>query len=346
MHCPSGQRAASRACGTHRIVSNATLPGYKSGMENQFFCDSGTQFILSSTGAPMPPIGWCAAGRLLPGGHLLCQPAGHDPRPSGQAGRSGGPKPGRRARTTVHTVFATPSGPGVGVGEHGIGPHAPPGGGTSPTRPFESGARVVGWHEPDQIYWAVGAGGSQCAAGRRAPGGRHHAAVGGAAVEHLGHPAASCGRWDASPTVGGDGASLGDGGSPTRAAGTGRAQGDLGQSRSDVWTVGAGFEPCATTARPGVWAAAPEGASGDLLAVGGAARRLYFVGRGGPVAHVGADGQLANAGGAGAVRFLSRSGRADRRTSTPSATTGSSCTRPATATGPCRSRARAIRCSP
>jgi len=294
VHCPGGQSCVEGVCRAP-LVNNQTLLPYTKGMENEFACDSGTQFVLSSTGALIPPKGDCGAGQFCQEGTCYANPPGATqaigvsdwtPRPVDVS-------------TTVHSVFTTPGGDVFGVGEHGIILHAPPGGSTVSDETFDPRATRCGacgarapticgrsapaawcciaprpagrptrrchrrralssvWGTPDGELWAVG---------RKADGSA-------ALVHRLG------GNWLADATI--------------------HAPGELsaiwGSSRNDVWAVGAGFEILRFDG--GSWRAgptAPAGVTADLLAVGGSGQGdVYFVGRGGSVGHLGADGQIA-----------------------------------------------------
>ena len=314
-------------------------------MENQFFCDSGTQFILSSTGAPIPPIGECAAGQFCQEGTCYASPPGMT---SAIGTSEWTPKP-VDITTTVHTVFTTPSGDVFGVGEHGIYLHAPPGGGTVTDETFIRRTRCGACGARARPIYGPSAPAASCCTGRRVAGRstprcrrRRGCRASGA------RRTASCGG-------GAQGRRPGGARAPHRRQlarrhqhhGAGRAQRHLGQLAQrrvggrrrlrDLRFDGTSWRSGPTP---------PAGASGDLLAVGGSGQGdIYFVGRGGALAHLGSDGQIAmqTAPATSDLFAIWASGPGDVYAV---ATTASSCTRRATATGRCRSRARASRCSP
>ena len=75
VHCPSGQSCVEGVCRAP-LVNNATLLPYTKGMENEFACDSGTQFVLSSTGAVIPAKGSCAGDQFCQEGTCYAESAG------------------------------------------------------------------------------------------------------------------------------------------------------------------------------------------------------------------------------------------------------------------------------
>jgi hypothetical protein len=70
--------AADETCieGTCRpqLVDTRTLPTYVSGMESQLACASGPAYIDTSTGAPLVPVGNCAAGQTCQEGTCYTSP--------------------------------------------------------------------------------------------------------------------------------------------------------------------------------------------------------------------------------------------------------------------------------
>lgn len=292
-HCPGGQVCVEGVCRASD-VANATLPEYHKGAEGKIECNSGTQFVVSSTGTPLEPTGTCAANQFCQEGTCYDNPPG-----TTQAiGTTDWTTTPTDVTTTVHGVFTTSDGDVFGVGEHGIILHAPAGGGAIVDETFDPDHTLWGvWGTSASDLWAVGsdgvvlhrgnagwaaetgvppatrlsavwgAGGELWAVGRQADG--------GATILHR----APTGSWRAETLPGA----------------TGELAALWGSSGSDVWAVGAGFgivhfDGNAWRTGP----AAPDGATADLLAVGGSGRGdVYFVGRGGLVAHLGADGTLA-----------------------------------------------------
>jgi hypothetical protein len=291
-HCPSGQTCVEGVCRAPE-VDHAILPLYKSGMVGRIDCNSGTQFVLTSTGAPLEPAGSCSAGQFCQEGTCYETPPGAT-QAIGVSDWMPTPLP---VTTTVHGVFTTTGGDVFGVGEHGVILHAPAGGGDLVDETFDPLHGLVGvWGTSTTDLWAVGAGGvvlHRTAAGWAVepgvPATQRLSAIWGVGGElwavgrgsdgagTILHRAAS-GAWSAEPAP----------------AGAGELSALWGSGAGDVWAVGAGFtilhyDGSAWRSGP----TAPEGASTDLLAVGGSgAGDVYFVGRGGAVAHLGADGTL------------------------------------------------------
>ena len=291
-HCPSGQSCVEGVCRAPD-VANATLPAYVKGAESKIECNSGTQFVVSSTGVALAPTGACAANQFCQEGTCYDNPPG-----TTQAiGTTDWTTTPTGVTTTVHGVFTTPDGDVFGVGEHGVILHAPAGGGDVVDETIDPAHALWGvWGTSAADLWAVGAGGVVL----------HRTAAGWAA--QTGVPAAA--RLSAVWGTGGELWAVGrnsDGGAlvlhraPTgtwradaAAAATGELTAVWGTSGSDVWAVGAGFTVVhfdGSAWRPGP--AAPDGATADLLAVGGGGRGdVYFVGRGGFVGHLGSDGTM------------------------------------------------------
>ena len=293
VHCPGGQSCVEGVCRAP-LVNNQTLLPYTKGMENEFACDSGTQFVLSSTGAVIPPKGDCGAGQFCQEGTCYANPPGATqaigvsdwtPRPVDVS-------------TTVHSVFTTPGGDVFGVGEHGIILHAPPGSSTVSDETFDPGHALWGvWGTSANDLWAVGAGGvvlHRTAAGwaldTTLPSAARLSSIWGTADGEL---------WAVGRKADGSAALVHRLGGNWLSDATIHAPGELsaiwGSSRNDVWAVGAGFEILrfdGASWRTGP--AAPAGMTADLLAVGGSGQGdVYFVGRGGSVGHLGSDGQIA-----------------------------------------------------
>ncbi len=292
-HCPSGETCVEGVCRAPDF-SSALLPAYKSGMEGQIACNSGTQFIVSSTGVALQPTGTCAANQFCQEGTCYENPPG-----TTQAiGTTDWTTTPTNVTTTVHDVFTTPDGDVFGVGEHGVILHAPAGGGDIVDETFDPSHTLWGvWGTSVTDLWAVGGDGvvlhrtgSGWAAQTGVPPAQRLSAVWGTGGElwAVGRKAdgtatilhrTATGGWRADPL----------------AAATGELTAVWGSGASDVWAVGAGFtivhfDGSAWRTGP----TAPDGVSADLLAVGGSGRGdVYVVGRGGFVGHLGADGTLA-----------------------------------------------------
>jgi len=291
-HCPSGQTCVEGVCRAPEI-SGSILPDYKTGMEGQIACNSGTQFVVSSTGMALTPTGSCGPNQFCQEGTCYDNPPGTT-QAIGETNWTPTPTP---TTTTVHGVFTTPDGHVFGVGEHGVILHVPAGGGDVVDETIDPTHTLWGvWGTSAFDLWAVGADGVVL----------HRTHAGWAA--ETGVPAAT--RLSAVWGIGGelwavgrkaDGtatilhrAATGAWRADALAASTAELAAVWGASASDVWAVGAGFTVVhfdGSAWRTGP--AAPDGVTADLLAVGGSGHGdVYFVGRGGVVAHLGSDGTV------------------------------------------------------
>jgi hypothetical protein len=292
VHCPSGQGCVEGVCRAPD-VDHSTLPNYKGGMESTIACNSGTQFIVSSTGTLLTPTGACAANQFCQEGTCYDNPPG-----TTQAiGTTDWTTTPTNVTTTVHDVFTTPEGDVFGVGEHGIILHAPPGSSDVADETFDPLHALWGlWGTSANDLWAVGADGvvlHRTLSGWRAETGVPTSAR-LSAVWGIGGELWAVGRKaDGTATIV-HRAATGAWRTDTLASSTNELLAVWGSGASDVWTVGAGFTILhwdGSGWRQGP--AAPGGATADLLAVGGSGRGdVYFVGRGGMLAHLGSDGTL------------------------------------------------------
>lgn len=290
-NCPGGQSCVEGVCRAPE-TNNKTLPAYVQGMEGKIECNSGTTYILSSTGTPLPATGTCGASQFCQEGTCYENPPGVS-QAIGSSDWLPTPTP---ISTTVHGVFTTPEGDAFAVGEHGVILHAV--GGNVLDETFDPTRSLYGiWGTSATDLWAVGSGGVVL-----------HRTAAGWALDATAVAARLSAVWG----IGGELWAIGrgfDGAAVVlhRAGGSWRADdtaaamatGELtalwGSGRNDVWAVGAGFQILHWDGM--LWKtgpAAPAGVTADLLAVGGSGRGdVYFVGRGGVIAHLGLDGQLA-----------------------------------------------------
>ncbi|MCU1282738.1 MAG: hypothetical protein JWM53_6284, partial [bacterium] len=154
-HCPSGQSCVEGVCRAPD-VNHAILPGYKAGMEGIIACNSGTQFILSSTGTLLTPTGDCSANQFCQEGTCYENPPGAT-QAIGVSDWTTTPSP---VTTTLHDVFTTSGGDVFGVGEHGVILHVPPGGTDVVDETFDPLHALWGlWGTSATDLWAVGADG-------------------------------------------------------------------------------------------------------------------------------------------------------------------------------------------
>jgi len=173
--CPDGEACVEGACRPQPIDAQA-LPIYRVDLVDKLPCSSGTQYIVTTTGDPLPVDGaGCAADEVCQEGLCIKRPADEpDPAPPGSWTTE--PTPPELAGSTLNGVWGTSDGNDVfAVGSHGTVVHQSGGAGTpwtaEPLPPEDADATLYGvaGAGPDEVFAGGADGGGHGGVWHRVP---------------------------------------------------------------------------------------------------------------------------------------------------------------------------------